>query len=154
MSRDATTGILTPATSSVNPAVARTTIDPDAFNTLITAIVAALNTIPFSIINATARIITTGDVIVSATDSLIVLNKSAPAATAITLPAVSTRGAAGFLFIFDWAGNAGDITITPNGTEKINGATTAWKVLSGGSAQTGGSLLLIPSTDLSGWLVR
>ncbi len=82
----------------------------------------------------------------------LILNKAAPSATTINLPAVSARMASGFLYIIDWAGNAGDITITPNGVETIMGMPS-WTVGSSGGAGLGGKICLKPVVALSGWLV-
>lgn len=82
----------------------------------------------------------------------LVLNKSIASATSIVLPAVSTRMASGFLWVIDWAGNAGDITFTPNGAETIMGLSS-WVVGSSGGAGLGGKICLKPVVALSGWLV-
>jgi len=81
-----------------------------------------------------------------------VLNKAAPSSTSIVLPAVASRMASGLLWIVDWAGNAGDITFTPDGTEKIMGLSS-WVVGSAGGAGLGGKICLKPVVALSGWLV-
>lgn len=81
-----------------------------------------------------------------------VLNKAVPGATSIVLPAVSTRMASGLLWIVDWAGNAGDITFTPNGAETIMGLSS-WVVGSTGGFGLGGKICLKPVVALSGWLV-
>lgn len=100
------------------------------------------------------RIITTGNVTVSNTDTLIVMNKSSPAVTAFALPPVASRSPNGLPFeVYDWSGKAGDMTFTPNGAETIMGLSS-WIVGSGGAAGTGGSLKLIPSVTLNGWLVK
>lgn len=81
-----------------------------------------------------------------------VLNKAAASATSIILPAVASRMASGLLYVVDWAGNAGDITFTPNGAETIMGIVS-WTVGSSGGAGFGGKILLKPVVALSGWLV-
>lgn len=108
-------------------------------------------------IGATApRVITSGSAIaVDTADTFIVLNKLVAGATSIALPPVASRVPLGLpLEIYDFAGNAGPMTITPNGSETIMGASGAWTVLSGGSPQTGGAVRLIPSVGLNGWLLK
>jgi hypothetical protein len=96
-----------------------------------------------------------GPVTVRPGDQVIAINKAAPSATPITLPSVSARQPSGAaLWIYDWSGLGGDITVTPAPGENIMGATGPWTVGSGGVAQSGGSLMLIPSMALNGWLVR
>lgn len=86
---------------------------------------------------------TSGGVTIGATDGVLLLNKGAPSSTAVTLPAVSGRNGLA-LHTADFAGNGGDITFTPNGSETIMGAAT-WVIGSGGY------LTLYPSTSLGGW---
>lgn len=113
--------------------------------------------IPFAtllalLIAGAPRIITAaGGVVVNPGDSLIVLKKVSPSSTAVTLPSVFAQGGI-ILEVFDWNGNAGDITFVPDGSELINGVSS-WTVQSGGAVGTGGKIRLIPSTDLDGWLV-
>jgi len=85
------------------------------------------------------------------TESYIALNKGSPSATTIHLPAVATRNEQA-LRVVDWAGNAGDITFSPNGSETIEGLAN-WILTSTGGAGFGGSITLRPSTSLSGWVV-
>ncbi len=99
------------------------------------------------------QIITTGNVTVLATDQIIVINKSIAGATSLQLPTVNLRSNLP-LWVFDWTGLAGDMTFLPSGTEKIMGVNASWIVGSGGVPKSGGSLLLIPSITLQGWLVR
>jgi hypothetical protein len=99
------------------------------------------------------RVVTaSGAVTISATDAIVVLNKSLTGATTVNLPAVATRANL-VLEIYDWAGNAGDITINPSGAETIMGLS-AWVVTSGGVPGSGGVIKLTPSTALTGWLVQ
>lgn len=88
-------------------------------------------------LNQTKRVITAaGDVTVAATDSLIILKKTVAAITNFILPAETTK--IGPVKIVDWDNAAASfaLTITPNGTEKINGQAT-WPLL-------GGSVVLTP----------
>lgn len=81
----------------------------------------------------TYQIITTGNCTVANTDGLIIINKTVGAATAVTLPASALK--VGKVKIVDFKGDAGtnNITVTPNGTEKFNGAQATW-VISGDGA--------------------
>jgi hypothetical protein len=90
---------------------------------------------------------------VTPTDTLIVLNKPAPAATVINLPTAVSRSNLP-LMIADFAGNAGDITIQPAVGESIMGlaANTAWIVTSSGGPGLGGSIMLAPVTGI-GWVI-
>jgi hypothetical protein len=99
------------------------------------------------------RIITAAGVVtVSASDTVIVLNKAAPSVTPVQLPTVASRGLLPLL-IADFAGNGGDITIAPSTGERIMGLApnTSWVVGSGG-AGLGGSITLTP-VDGVGWMV-
>lgn len=98
---------------------------------------------------------TAGTHAMAVADVMILLNYGAPGATTIDLCAVASRSPAGSpLYIFDWNGNAGDITLVPSGTDKIMGVNANFTLASGGVAQSGAAAMLIPSTDLSGWLVK
>mgnify|MGYP001591579658 CR=1 FL=1 len=102
---------------------------------------------------SSAIVVQTGAGPFTLTDEVwLVLNKAAPSATSIVLPAVATRMTSGLLWVVDWAGNAGDITFTPNGAETIMGLAS-WIVGSSGGAGLGGKICLKPSVALSGWLV-
>lgn len=92
-----------------------------------------------------------GPFTIAATQSFLILNKAAPSATSVVLGSVADRSNLK-LTIIDYKGNAGDITITPNGTEKIMGLSS-WTVASSGGNGFGGKIELIPSEDLNGWLV-
>lgn len=85
------------------------------------------------------------------TEGLLVLNKATASATTVQLPDTTVRHSVP-LRIIDWKGNAGDITILPTGTDTIEGLAS-WTLGSGGAPGTGGSITLLPSTALSGWLV-
>lgn len=115
--------------------------------------------IPFSYLTAllsaslTIQTITaSGSQAIDATAQVVVINKTIASATPLTLPTVFGRDKVQ-LEIYDWTGLAGDMTLTPFGTEKIMGLSS-WIVGSGGVTGSGGSLKLLPLTDLTGWLVR
>lgn len=88
-------------------------------------------------LNQTKRVITVaGDVTVAATDSLIILKKTVAATTNFIMPPETTK--IGPVKIVDWdnVGGSFNLTITPNGTEKINAQAT-WPLF-------GGSIVLTP----------
>lgn len=82
------------------------------------------------------------------TDGDILVNLTVPAAVIVDLVASSTATQA--LCIKDYAGNAStnNITITPNGSEKIDGLTGSIKI-----ASDGGSVTLYPISG-TGWYSR
>lgn len=84
-------------------------------------------------------------------EQFVVLNKTVAAATAITLPSVAARSG-NDLIIVDWAGNAGDITVTPNGAETIMGLAS-WVMASVDGFGFGARVRLTPNTTLNGWIV-
>jgi hypothetical protein len=88
-------------------------------------------------------------------EQIFILNKSVGGNTTINLPAISTRRPSpqGDLAIYDWAGNAGSVTIVPNGTEYIMGANSPWVALSGGVAQSGTIITFKPIFPI-GWVVQ
>jgi hypothetical protein len=98
------------------------------------------------------RIITAaGLVTVTTTDATIILNKASPSVTPVQLPTVASRNGLALL-ISDFAGNGGDITITPATGEKIMGlAVDAPWVVGSGGAGLGGSIILTP-VDGVGWM--
>lgn len=100
------------------------------------------------------RVVTSVNVTILVTDTIVVINKVTPSATVITLPAVATFNPNVVLEIYDWLGTAGDMTIVANGSEMIMGSASSWTVASGGVAQSGGSLRLVPCSAIGGWLVR
>ncbi len=102
----------------------------------------------------TVRVVTTTNVAIVITDHVVVINKASASATTITFPSVALVDPNFELEIYDWAGNAGDMTLVAAGSEMWNGAAGNWTVGSGGTAQTGGSLKIRPCADLGGWLVR
>jgi hypothetical protein len=99
-------------------------------------------------VTGTVQTITSGNVTVTVTDTLILLNKAAPAPTAVALPLVSTYAQAQLL-IADWNGNAGDVTLTVAGSDKIQNQTT-WII---GSTPTSPCNAAIVPTPL-GWIVN
>lgn len=83
----------------------------------------------------TIQIITDGDCTVQPNDGLIIINKGTGAATAVTLPAASSK--VGKVKIVDFKGDAStnNITVNPNGSETFNGGATSWVIDGdGGSA--------------------
>lgn len=80
--------------------------------------------------------------------SILVLNRGSPGASSVVLGALADRAGLD-LRIFDLAGNAGDITITPDGSETIMGAAT-WTL--GSSADGKAAFHMIPDTDNGTWL--
>jgi hypothetical protein len=97
----------------------------------------------------TVQIITAaGDVTVQPNDGLIILNKTVGAATNVILPAAALK--VGDVKIVDWKNDSdvNNITMVPNGTEKINGLT-GWKL-----AGQGASIILKPvSGAVNGYAV-
>lgn len=87
---------------------------------------------------------------VAATDNVIVLNVSTP--FTLNVGTVASRGGLP-IEIYDWSGTSTPITVIPNGSETIMGLSS-WVITSGGVTGSGGSLRMIPSPALSGWLTR
>lgn len=98
-----------------------------------------------------AVVTASGPVVVGATTRAVILNKAAPSVTPIQLPTVASRNKLSLL-IADFAGNGGDVTITPATGEKIMGlaANAPWTLGSGG-AGFGGSIRLYPVPNV-GWV--
>jgi hypothetical protein len=94
-----------------------------------------------------------GGVTIGSTDAVLLLNKAAPSSTAVTLPAVATRNGLSLKFA-DIGGNAGDITFTPDGTEKIMGLSSMIAVSNGQGAGLAASGEIFPSTDIGGWYTK
>lgn len=100
----------------------------------------------------TSQTITSGNCTVAVTDTVIIFNKGAAEPSQVILPAISTRVLSGLripLEIYDYAGNAGNITLTPSGSEKIMGVSS-WIVTSGGTLGTGGAIRILPLEGI-GW---
>lgn len=96
-----------------------------------------------SVIKVTAA----GTVTVGPSTTAVLIAKSVASPTPIVLPSIAVREGLA-LHISDVNGNGGDITITPDGSEKIMGQSS-W--ISGDGAGNGGNLDLTPSTDINGW---
>lgn len=85
------------------------------------------------------------------TTGFLILNRTIAGDSAVNLQEVSHRNGLP-LYIIDWAGNAGTITLTPYSGEKIMGLTSASIISFAQGLGTGGKVLLIPVTTLSGWV--
>jgi len=113
--------------------------DTDPANPIVSASLSAGNTVietgngPFTVADDTA---------------ILILNRGTPGASSVVVGSVDDRAGLD-LRIFDWAGNAGDITITPDGSEKIMNASS-WVL--GSSADGKAAFHMIPDTTLNGWL--
>jgi hypothetical protein len=83
--------------------------------------------------------------------SLLAVQRAAPAATALILPAVGSRGGRS-LQIVDWSTGivAHAVTLTPAGTETIM-QQPSWTLLSTAVQLAG--VTLYPSPDLNGWVI-
>lgn len=99
----------------------------------------------------TEQVITaTGTTAISSTTSKVIINLSGSGAVTLTLGAVASRGGLP-LVVSDYGGNA-DITITPNGTEKIMGLSSAELVSSAQGLGSGVSITLYPkASPINGW---
>lgn len=88
----------------------------------------------------TTQIITAGaTVTVTASDGLIIINKTIGSATTVNMPISATK--IGKCKIVDWKGDAStnNITINASGSEKFNGNSATWTI-----AGDGGSVVLDP----------
>lgn len=99
-----------------------------------------------------ARTVTTTGVTIDPADTLVIIKKGSPSATPITLPDVNLGSDNALLYITDFAGNAGDMTLTPFSGQTIMGSAT-WIVGSGGSTGSGGSITLVRSRANLGWVI-
>jgi len=88
---------------------------------------------------------------VAATTSLFAIQRTAPVATALTLPSVAGR-AGKPLQIVDWSANVAGhtVTVTPNGAETIM-QRASFQLLSTADQLAG--VTLYPSFDLNGWVI-
>ncbi len=109
----------------------------DLFSSLITG----------NVIKVTAA----GTVTVGPSTTAVLIQKASPSPTPINLPSILARSGLP-LHVADINGNGGDITLTPDGTEKIMGVAP-WTISSGGVPGLGGSLTINPSTDINGWFI-
>lgn len=98
------------------------------------------------------RVVTIGTVTVTSDDGVIVVNNPSTSPNPFVMPAVATRTDL-WLSVYKWDSNGGDMTFTPNGTETFMGLST-WTVISASAAGGGGSVTMVGSTAMSGWLVR
>lgn len=92
-----------------------------------------------------------GSTTILSTTDLVIINKSVATVTPLQLGSVALRSNRQ-LWVHDYTGIGGDITLTPFGSEKIN-SLSSWAVASGGAGM-GGGLMLQPVEALSGWLAR
>lgn len=92
-----------------------------------------------------ARIVTeAGDITVGVNTQLLIMNRTVDESPSnIILPASASK--IGAVKLVDWKGNAGTFphTVTPNGSEKFNGAAATWTI--GGD---GASSVFTPVTTL------
>ena len=97
------------------------------FSSAVTATSATINgtlTLTGALVFASSRVITVaGNVTVGATDTVIVMRKSTPAITTITLPTSPTPPTGRYLIIKDGSGNAASFNITVSGN--IDGGTSS-----------------------------
>lgn len=109
-------------------------------------VVELISVADFNAAISTIQTITTGNVTVVDTDSLIVVNKTVGAATTVTLPAAADK--IGPVKIVDFKGDGGTnaITINAAGSDKFNGNLSSWVI-----GSDGGSVVLHPHSG--GWAV-
>lgn len=96
--------------------------------------------------------VVTADFVVGSTDTTIAIERSAPTATAGTLPTVASRNGRP-VSVVDWSTSISShiITLTPNGAETIMREST-WTLASNGTDRA--SVTLWPSTTLNGWYIK
>jgi hypothetical protein len=96
-----------------------------------------------------APISISGDLSIAPADTFVVINVDTTAAHAITLPSIGSVTAGRIFIVCDKTGNAlaQNITITPDGTDKINNVAASFKIDSGNA-----SLTLI-SDGTSNWAI-
>lgn len=147
MPRNPTTGVFTRVSNSFSEPVRGTVIDEVAADQYFDDIDAALtNSIP----KEPTQVTTSSDTVAAGT-AAVAINRVAPTATAITLPAVAAQDGIP-LRVVDWSTSVTEhtITITPDGSETIMRAAS-WDIISN-SVQLA-SLTLYPSTTLGGWYI-
>lgn len=142
-------GVYTPA-SGATSAAPGDVIASATWNSVFTDISSALTLLGTTNLNEPSIKTASGPFTVT-TETYLALNKGSASVTTVNLPAVATRNGQS-LKIVDWAGNAGDVTITPSAGESIEGLS-GWTVTSTGGAGFGASITLVPSVSLSGWAV-
>lgn len=146
MPRDPVTGIFNRVDNSFSDPVLGTEIDPtDAsalFDDYDEALTASIPTEPT---------VVTVDGTVAADAATIAIEKTAPTATALSLPTVAARNGLP-LHIVDWSTSVTDhaITLTPNAANTGGIMKSATLVLNSTSAQLA-SVTLYPSETLNGW---
>lgn len=126
-----------------------TLVEPSDWNAnhVLTGTLPSSQVDPFAI-----RVVGAGTITVNSSDQVIAVVNPTTAANPFVLPAIATR-AGRQLSVYKWDANGGDMTFTPDGTETLMGLSL-WTVVSSTGAGGGGSLSLIGSTQLTGWLVR
>jgi hypothetical protein len=100
----------------------------------------------------TLQIVTASSDTIAATTTLLAVERTAPATTALALPSVFDVDDGWGLHIIDWSTSVTDhtMTLTPIGTETIMKATT-WSIYSNASQL--GSLTLRANQSLNGWYI-
>lgn len=106
------------------------------------------------LVSSTVQFVTDpGTTAVLLTTQALIFKKSVASASPCTLPSGILRDRVP-LEIYDFTGVAGDITLTPYGTDSIMGANAPWTLTSGGVAQSGARGRLIFLTSIPGWVVQ
>lgn len=111
-----------------------------------------ITNIPIGSLNyGTAQVVSAASGTVNNGASLVAVQRSAPAATTLTLPTLASQGGVP-LKIVDWSTSvtSHQITLTPTGGATIM-KQSSWSLFS--SADQLGSLALYPSTDLNAWII-
>lgn len=100
---------------------------------------------------ATPTIVTVSSYTVLDSDTLIIIERNAPAATSILLDATANRAGISLLIV-DWSTNVTEhiITVTPNGAETIM-RQASWQMVSNDVQLTAG--VFYPVIDLNGWII-
>lgn len=146
MPRDPTTGVFTRVNNSFSDPVTGTVIEAaDAISYYDDIDEGLTNALPVE------PTVVTVDGAISAGTAAVAIEKTAPSATALSLPSVTSQNGVP-LTIIDWSSSvtAHTITLTPNGSETIMRAAT-FAVYSNSASL--GSVTLYPSTTLNGWYV-
>lgn len=100
---------------------------------------------------AEPTVVTGASATIAAGTEAVVVQRAAPSTTALALPAVAAQDGQP-LRIADYSSSvtAHEITLTPDGSEKIMGLSS-WVLYSNASSLAG--VTLIPSTTLNGWYI-